>query len=273
MFINRKTFKAYDDEIFMRSRTLLFILLLAMVINLASLFYTYSLLDEKIESLRPKVVKKSLEVESKPFQVVEKSIPIVAVSSEGKGVVSNLKVKIIPGNNNVLINTNPFLEADIQYSANKAVAVAKLNSDYDYDKDFIFDFEAKGAQLIGGESAGAAIAIVTMAALQGKAIKNDSVITGTINPDGSIGRIGGVMEKAKAVADAGYKYFLVPKGQAKVTYYEKQVVKEPFGFGFEILNTRYIPKKIDLKKIAKSEWGLEVVEVSNINEAAPYFFA
>lgn len=205
------------------------------------------------------------------FSPIEKNIPIVAVSNNGEGVIGNLIIKLIPGNNNVLINTNPFLETDIQYSANKAVAVAKLQSDYKYDKDFIFDFRAGDAQLIGGESAGAAITIGTIAALQNKNLKNNAVITGTINPDGTIGKIGGVIEKAKAVADAGYKYFLIPKDQSKVTYYEKQVVKEPFGFGFEILNTRYVPKTIDLKEVAKQEWNLEIIEVSTIGEALPYF--
>jgi len=204
--------------------------------------------------------------------ISEKSIPIVAVSSDGRGIVGNLTVKLIPGNNNVLINTNPFLETDIQYSVNKAVAVAKMKSEYNYNKDFIFDFNAGNAQLIGGGSADAATTIATMAALQNKTIKNDAVITGVINTDGTIGRVGGVMEKAKAVADAGYKYFLVPEGQSKFTYYEREITKEPVGPYFEILNTKYVPKTIDLKKVAKEEWNLTVVEVSNIDEALPYFF-
>lgn len=39
--------------------------------------------------------------------------------------------------------------------------------------------------------------------------------------DGMIEEISGAIEKAKAVADAGYKRFLVPKGQSTVTYYER----------------------------------------------------
>ncbi len=205
------------------------------------------------------------------FFIREETIPIVAVSSNGVGVVGNLTTKIMPGNNNVLINTNPFLDSDIQYSANKAVAVAKLRSKYNFDKDFIFDFKAGDAKLIGGGSAGAAITIATIAALQNKTIKDDAVITGTINPDGTIGKIGGVIEKAKAVADAGYRYFLIPKGEATVTYYEKQVTKEPTVFGFTMLNTYYVPKTIDLKKVAGEEWALNVVEVSTIDEALTYF--
>ncbi len=205
------------------------------------------------------------------YSIVEKSIPIVAVSSDGEGVVGSVTLKLIPGNNNVLINTNPFLETDLQYSANKAVAVAKLRTEYNYDKDFIFDFKSGGAQLIGGGSAGSAMTILTMASLEGKKLRNDTVITGTINTDGTIGMVGGIMEKAKAVADAGYKYFLVPEGQATVTYYEREVTREPFGFGFTILNTRYVPKTIDLKKVAREEWGLNIVEVSTIDEAYDFF--
>jgi predicted S18 family serine protease len=202
--------------------------------------------------------------------VSERTIPIVAVTSEGAGEVDNLTVKLIPGNNNVLVNTNPFLDTSLQYSVNKAVAVAKLKSDYAFDRDFIFDYKAGNAQLIGGESAGAAAAVATIAALQNRTIIDDAVITGTIESDGTIGEIGGVIEKAKAVSDAGFKRFLVPKGQSKVRYYERQVSEEPTRFGFTILNTRYVPKTIDLKETAKKEWNLEILEVSTIDEALGY---
>jgi len=237
--------------------------------------YSIQLLTENVaefsqELENPKTIYAAIN-SKKIYYVTERTIPLVAVSSSGEGIVGNLTVRLIPGNNNVLINTNPFLETDIQYSVNKAVTVAKLKSNYDFDRDFLFDFKAGNAQLIGGESAGAAITIATIAALQNKTLKKDAVITGTINVDGTIGKVSGIIEKAKAVADAGYKYFLVPKGQSKITYYEKVITKEPIGFGFEILNTRYVPKTIDLKEIAKKEWGLEIVEVSTIEEALPYF--
>jgi len=197
----------------------------------------------------------------------ERTIPVVAVSNEGEGVVGDLTVKLIPGNNNVLVNTNPFLDTDIQYSANKAVAVAKQKADYGFDRDFLFDYEAGSAQLIGGESAGVATAVATIAALENKTIRKDTTITGTIEADGTIGEIGGVIEKAKAVSDAGYKRFIVPRGQSNVTYYERQVSEEPTRFGFTILNTRYLPKTLDLRAEAKKEWNLDIIEVSTIDEA------
>jgi predicted S18 family serine protease len=202
--------------------------------------------------------------------ISERTIPIVAVTNDGVGEVENLTVRLIPGNSNVLINTNPFLDTSLQYSVNKAVAVAKINSNYGFDRDFVFDYKAGDAQLIGGESAGAAATIATIAALENKTIANDVVITGTVETDGTIGEVGGIIEKAKAVADAGYKRFLVPKGQSTVTYYERQVSEEPTRYGFTILNTRYVPKTIDLKDVAKEEWNLEITEVSTIEEAQEY---
>ena len=105
-----------------------------------------------------------------------------------------------------------------------------------------------------------------------KNIRRGVVITGTINPDGSIGKVAGILEKAKAVADSGYKTFLVPKGQSKINYYEKVVEKQPTVFGFTLLNTRYVRRTIDLKDVAEKEWGLDVEEVSNIDEAMQYVF-
>lgn len=247
------------------------LLVILLLVSIYNTYLTYSLLESLKENKEaPKVVEVT-SPKGEEYLIVENSIPIVAVSNSGEGVVGKVTLKLIPGNNNVLINTNPFLETDIQYSANKAVAVAKLKANYSFDKDFIFDFESGNAQLIGGESAGAAMTILTLATLEGKKLRNDTVITGVINVDGTIGRVGGIMEKAKAVADAGYKYFLVPKGQAKITYYEREVTREPVGFGLVILNTRYVPKTIDLKKVAREEWGLNIIEVSTIDEAYNFF--
>lgn len=197
----------------------------------------------------------------------ERTIPIVAVTNDGDGVVGDLTIKLIPGNNNVLVNTNPFLDTDIQYSANKAVAVAKQKANYGFDRDFLFNYKAGNAQLIGGESAGAATTVATIAALENRTIRKDTAITGTIEADGTIGEIGGVIETAKVVSDAGFKRFIVPKGQSNVTYYERQVSEEPIRYGLTILNTRYIPKNIDLKVEAKKEWNLDIIEASTIEDA------
>ncbi|MDO8508127.1 MAG: S16 family serine protease [Nanoarchaeota archaeon] len=182
----------------------------------------------------------------------EISIPIVAVSVEGKGILGKLNIKLVQGENNILINTNPFLELEIQKSIAKGVRVAKLKTEnYNLDKDLVFDFQISNSSVMGGESAGAAITVASIALLNGIEIKNDTAITGSINSDGSIGNIGGVKEKAKSVASAGYKYFIIPQGQSSIPTPDEGV--------------------INLKEYAKQEWNLEIIEVSTIEEALPYF--
>jgi predicted S18 family serine protease len=198
---------------------------------------------------------------------VTQSIPIVAVSNDGNGVVGSLSLRMMQGTDQVLVSTEPFVEPDLQYSVNSAVQYAEH---YTKSKgyDFIFNYKVD-SQLIGGESAGAATTILTIAELEGKPLNNGVAITGTINADGSIGQIGGVVEKAKAVADAGYKYFLVPKGQSTVTYYQRKISRSGTASG-PVYYEQDVPVTVDLASTAK-QWGLTVIEVGSINDALPYF--
>ncbi|RME31962.1 hypothetical protein D6789_01040 [Candidatus Woesearchaeota archaeon] len=203
-----------------------------------------------------------------PAETIERSVPIVAVDEQGRGQVGTLTVKLIPGNNNVLVDTNPFLDIDIQYSANIAVAVAKLTTGrYAADKDFVLSYASAGS-VVGGESASAVTAVAVIAALEGKDFKAGYAMTGAIRPDGTIGPVGGIPEKAQALAEAGYTHFLIPKGQGTFTYYEP--VREPVrdSFGFVFAHTRYVPRTIDLVQVAREEWGIELIEVSTVTEAA-----
>jgi uncharacterized protein len=198
------------------------------------------------------------------------SIPIVAVSNNGSGVMSSLTLRLIPGSGQVLVNTNPFVEPDLQFSVNSAVDEARNITGYNSNEDFIFTYYSPDAQLIGGGSAGAATAILSLATFENKPLKKDAVITGTINEDGTIGEIGGVVEKAQAVGEAGYKYFLVPAGQSTVTEYEPKVTKFS-RYGYTFYRETYTTKTIDLKAYAKEHWNLDVVEVSSLQDAIPYF--
>ena len=242
----------------------LVLILFALVINIVTYYY----LKHQVEP-KERCISQLLALQTSSY---ENEIPIVAVTNDGRGVVGYLHLKLVPGNGEILVNANPFVEPDIQYSLQKAVNYAKQYTHLEHSSmDFIFSYNISGAQLIGGESAGAASTILAIATLLNKSIKKDAVITGVIYPDGTIGRVGGIMEKAYAVAKAGYKYFLIPKGQSRIVYYEKVTKKEPLGYGFYLYNTYYVPHVIDLKEVAKKEWNLTVVEVSNIQEALPYF--
>ena len=254
------------------------ILLVLVLVNsyyLNNLFGQIAILRGEIREISGPVaasVSEQNELKRSSFSIAEKSIPIVAVAGDELGVMGEMNLRLIPGSNDILINTNPFLEPDVQYAIKTAVTYAESRyPSYKYDKDFVFNFSSTKAQLIGGESAGAAAAILAIAALENKGLKDEAVITGTIGVDGTIGKIGGLLEKTRAVNDAGYKIFLIPQGQSNITYYERQVQRRSTDLGFDILRSKYIPRTLDLSKAAKDEGGLNIVEVSDVDEALPYF--
>jgi predicted S18 family serine protease len=197
--------------------------------------------------------------------------PVLAVMSmNGSGVMGRVNIEIRPGKGRVLMNTNPFLEPDTQYSAEIAVKVAQEYTKKDLsDKDVIISFDI-GGELLGGPSAGAAMSVATISAIEGRKLKEDVAITGTITESGEIGMVGGIIEKAEAAAKNGIKLFLVPEDALYLTYYEKQVKEERIGRGFIIQRINYIPKRLDLNNYTKSQFDMETKGVSTIQDVVRY---
>ncbi len=196
-------------------------------------------------------------------------IIVPAVDQEGNGVPTNLAVTVKEGTGKTLVDIDSILFwVDTQNSIRMAKLVAQQQTNLDLTKyDIIYKIDAPQAALVGGESAGAALTIATVAALENKEIKDNVVITGTVNHDGTIGPIGGVLEKAKAAKDIGSDRILVPLLQGKEVAYQEQEHCETFGV-MEWCTVERIPKSIDLEE----ETGIEIVEVSTISEAMEYFY-
>jgi len=200
------------------------------------------------------------------------SIDIVAVSSSETGALLNLNVEVRPGSGEIYVNTAPLVEADFQYAQWIAVKVAAeyLQLPIDDDGvgikglDIIFSVSSnEPIQLVGGPSAGAAMTVLTIAVLDNKQVKNNIVITGEINEDGSIGKVGGLVAKLEAAEAGGKDLFLVPPGQSKVTVYS-QVAQKVGPFTRILL----VPTVIDLNQYAENMgWRIKVQEVATIQEA------
>jgi predicted S18 family serine protease len=71
-------------------------------------------------------------------------------------------------------------------------------------------FDVQGR--IDGPSAGALLTVGVLAAVRGDAVRDDAAMTGTINPDGMIGPVGGYLEKIEGAARAGKRLVLIPAG-------------------------------------------------------------
>jgi uncharacterized protein len=77
--------------------------------------------------------------------------------------------------------------------------------------DYEFSFSSGG--WIDGPSAGGLMTVGVLAALRNEKVREDATMTGTINPDGTIGPVGGIPHKLDGAAKAGKKLVLVPIGQ------------------------------------------------------------
>lgn len=229
------------------------------LILLVSIYYSLSRLPVEYEEIGPRFISVG--------NATLVSMDVPAVDAEGKGVATTLFVEAMPGSGRVLLDINDLLFwADTEHSIRVARLVAANVTDLDVEKyDLVYYIEAN-ASLIGGESAGAALAIATIAALQNKSLDPAVMITGTINHDGSIGPISGVLEKAKAAKAINATIFLVPLLQSIDVTYETRKHCEKFGVA-EICTVEQIPTKVKVGEQA----GIEVREVETVQEALKYF--
>ncbi|MDB4954152.1 MAG: peptidase lon domain protein [Myxococcales bacterium] len=122
------------------------------------------------------------------------------------------------------------------------VAATALNKDL---TDFTFSASSGG--YIDGASASGLMAGGFLAAMTGAAIDPKVTMTGTINPDGTFGPVGGIPEK-----------FLgsIEKGKTKLGY--------PIGMRYA--KSEVSGKPVDLVELAKAH-GAEAIEIADIHEA------
>jgi len=125
------------------------------------------------------------------------------------------------------------------------VALASLLLGID-PRQYEFKFEPEGGHVDGNSSSGL-YTVGVLAAILGEDIDPDTAMTGGINPDGTIGPVGGIPHKIRGAAEAGKKAVIIPAMQR-----------------FDVdLNTG---ESVDLVELGSS-LGLEVKPVSTVYEA------
>ena len=194
--------------------------------------------------------------------------PAVAKTSTGEltGVVTEFVITVAPGHGHVYIETWPLAQVDMQASARLAAQVAGRVLGVNMSHYDVFIQVRANTSIIGGPSAGGTMTVGIIAALEGWKINPKVMMTGMINPDGSIGPVGGILEKAAAAHEAGVKLFLIPEGQ-RIQYVQETQKKEIGG----VLEINTETKPVDVVKYAEERWGLKVVEVKDIYQAVYYF--
>jgi uncharacterized protein len=195
------------------------------------------------------------------------SISVPAVDNTGRGVTTQIFVDIKDGTGQALVDVNQILFwVDTQFSIRTAKNVAQEYTKVNLStKDLKYGIKTE-AELIEGPSAGAAITVATIAAIKNISLSPNVMITGTIESDGSIGPVGGILEKAKASKEAGATLFIVPSGQSVIVRHIPNTTCQNIG-NFRYCSTKFVSQQIRVQEDA----GMEVVEAPTIVEAARYF--
>ncbi len=87
-----------------------------------------------------------------------------------------------------------------------------------------YRFSASTRGFVDGPSAGALFTAAMMAGITGAPINPKATMTGTVNPDGSVGPVGGIAEKYKGALKLGYKVLGYPVGQKVQTDHQGNLV-------------------------------------------------
>lgn len=191
---------------------------------------------------------------------------LVAVRDDGQGIVADIVTKVKHGSGSVFVNINSAVaDHDTQVSARKAAKVAAEILGISPDSfDVSFDIQTEASR-ISGASAGTAMTIATIAALQNKSLKDDVAITGVINTGGAVTLVGSIPQKAQAAKEAGIKTLIVPAGSDIQTIEYERTKRCSEYEGQEYCEISY------RDKINVGNYALELKEISNIKEALPYF--
>jgi len=195
-----------------------------------------------------------------------------AVVSGGGGTLAEVWAEVHPGTGRVFITVNPQAELDTQESAEIAAHVAaRLAGRPLILEDIAFTINAPTV-IVGGPSAGAAMTVAAYGALTKRQPRTDVVVTGEIRPDGSIGPVGGLVEKLNACAEHGIKVFLIPRGERYVRVAVPVTRRASPAPGVVIIERTVEWRVVDLVELGR-EKGVQVVEVGHIEEVLPYFFS
>jgi uncharacterized protein len=191
-------------------------------------------------------------------------VPAVGEAPDGRlfGVTMELEATVRDGSGGVYVDTRPLTQLDMQGSARLAAATAAGISATPFDSYDYFIKVRSPAPAVGGPSAGAAMTVAFTALLLELPVRADVMMTGMVNPDGSIGPIGGILQKAEAADQAGATLFLIPEGQRLVRDVVQTIVEEN-GVSRVVTEERLI----DVVEHARVEWRLTVREVGDMYDA------
>ncbi|WP_243670389.1 peptidase S16 [Methanoculleus chikugoensis] len=186
--------------------------------------------------------------------------------TEEGGAMVNVSVEVVPGRGRVLVQTTPLMGGiAFQDAANLAVVVAANRSRADLTKsDIIFSIQGGPEDIseIDGPSAGGALmAALLLSVLEDVPLNESVTVTGTIDEDGRIGPVGGILEKAEAARRGGKTLLILSDENNQVFDYHEGT--RSFG-GLRI--SRQWPPIVDSKEYIEENLGIRVKYVNTVDD-------
>jgi uncharacterized protein len=178
-------------------------------------------------------------------------IPLYVYGDGSGGVTSQMRIQVQPNRSGQL--RVGFFEDRVSATGNMwqssgwiAVLYASMFEGID-PVEFEFSFSTSTGGSIDGPSAGALMTSGVLAALRGDQVLPHVTMTGTINPDGTVGPVGGIAQKVEAAAAVGKTVVLIPAGNR---------------YTFD----RRLNSSVDAVEVGR-RFNVEVIEVANIFQA------
>jgi predicted S18 family serine protease len=193
--------------------------------------------------------------------------PFGRQSVSEEGTLMNISVEIRPGKGRVLVQTTPLMGVVFQDAANTAVYVAESKTGKALStSDIIFSVISEGQiPNVDGPSAGALMTLLTISAIDNKTLNDSITLTGTVDNEGNVGAIGGVLEKAQAAKAGGKTLFLIPRENSELVTYK--LVERHFG-GITVVERE--PETADAKDYLEKNVGIRTEYVDTIDDVLNY---
>jgi uncharacterized protein len=173
------------------------------------------------------------------------------VNGTFEGSVADLFFETHAGQGRVFLETSPLTKIDTQISTRFAKEIACNYFDLNCGQtDFIYTIKSDST-IIGGPSAGGALAALSAAGMLGLALNESVAVTGTINSGGLIGPVGGLQAKIDAANEAGIGLVLIPAGTRFTDHNRTN-------------------ESVDLVEYGET-LGINVVEVRDLNDVLEHF--
>jgi predicted S18 family serine protease len=180
-----------------------------------------------------------------------------------EGAMVNISVEIVPGRGRVLVQTTPLMGIVFQDAANHAVDLAADRSRTDLTRsDIIFSIQSPDeVSEIDGPSAGALMAALLLSVLEGFELNESVTVTGTIDENGNIGPVGGILEKAGAAAASGKTLLLLPAENNNIVE-----SREETGIFCGLRIARQRPVAVDTGMYIEERYGIRVKYVHTLDD-------